>query len=70
LDSQRSTLRFFQKIPQCGISFNFKKLKDKALRLAFKNAIDILAENPYAGSQKTGDLRGIYGYEVLVIIKR
>ena len=42
----------------------FKKLKDKGLRTAFKSAIDILADNPYTGSQKTGDLRGIYGYDV------
>jgi len=42
----------------------FKKLKDKQLLRAFKNAVDILKENPYAGSQKTGDLRGIYGYDV------
>ncbi|MCL2827258.1 MAG: type II toxin-antitoxin system RelE/ParE family toxin [Oscillospiraceae bacterium] len=42
----------------------FKKLKDQGLLTAFKNAIDKLAENPYSGSQKTGDLRGIYGYDV------
>ena len=42
----------------------FKKLKDKGLRSAFKSAIDILADAPYTGSQKTGDLRGIYGYDV------
>ena len=41
-----------------------KKLKDKGLRTAFKSAIDTLADNPYMGSQKTGDLRGIYGYDV------
>jgi len=42
----------------------FKKLKDKGLRTAFKGAIDTLADNPYAGSQKTGDLRGVFGYDV------
>jgi len=41
-----------------------KKIKDKQLLGAFKNAIDKLKENPYVGSQKTGDLRGIYGYDV------
>jgi mRNA interferase RelE/StbE len=41
-----------------------KKIKDKQLLGAFKNAIDKLKENPYIGSQKTGDLRGIYGYDV------
>ena len=42
----------------------FKKLKDKQLLKAFKNAIDKIKENPYIGSQKVGDLRGIYGYDV------
>ena len=42
----------------------FKKLKDKHLLRAFKDAIDKLKENPYVGSQKGGDLRGIYGYDV------
>ena len=42
----------------------FKKIKDKHLLRAFKNAIDKLKENPYIGSQKVGDLRGIYGYNV------
>ena len=42
----------------------FKKIKDKQLRLAFKNAIGVLKKTPYVGSQKTGDLRGIYGYDV------
>ena len=41
-----------------------KKIKDKQLLGAFKNAIDKLKENPQVGSQKTGDLRGIYGYDV------
>ena len=41
-----------------------KKIKDKQLLGAFKNAIGKLKENPYVGSQKTGDLRGIYGYDV------
>jgi len=42
----------------------FKKLKDKQLLRAFKNAVDKLKKDPYIGSQKTGDLRGIYGYDV------
>ena len=41
-----------------------KKIKDKQLLRAFKSAIDRLKENPYIGTQKTGDLRGIYGYDV------
>lgn len=42
----------------------FKKIKDKQLLAAFKSAIDKLKENPYIGSQKTGDLSGIFGYDV------
>jgi len=39
-----------------------KKIKDKHLLAAFKSAIDKLKENPYVGSQKTRDLRGIYEF--------
>ena len=42
----------------------FKKVKDKQLLSAFKSAIDKLKSDPYVGTQKTGDLRGIYGYDV------
>ena len=42
----------------------FKKIKDKRLLAAFKGAIDKLKNDPYIGAQKTGDLRGIYGYDV------
>jgi len=42
----------------------FKKLRDKKLKLAFKSAIDTVSSNPYTGTQKTGDLKGIYGYDV------
>jgi mRNA interferase RelE/StbE len=41
-----------------------KKLKDKRLIAAFKAAIDKLRVNPYIGTQKTGDLSGVYGYDV------
>ena len=41
-----------------------KKIKDKHLLAAYKNAIDDLRKDPYIGTQKTGDLRGIYGYDV------
>jgi mRNA interferase RelE/StbE len=41
-----------------------KKIKDKPLLAAFKEAIDKLKANPYIGTQKVGDLRGIYGYDV------
>jgi len=42
----------------------FKKIKDKQLLAAFKSTIDKLKSEPYIGTQKTGDLRGIYGYDV------
>jgi mRNA interferase RelE/StbE len=41
-----------------------KKIKDKQLREAFKTAIDKLKKDPYIGTQKAGDLRGIFGYDV------
>ena len=42
----------------------FKKIKDKQLLSAFKSAIDRLKVDPYIGTQKAGDLRGVYGYDV------
>ena len=42
----------------------FKKLKEKPLKEAFKRSIQELAENPYLGEVKQGDLHGIYGYDV------
>jgi mRNA interferase RelE/StbE len=41
-----------------------KKIKDKRLLAAFKTAIDKLEKDPYIGRAKTGDLSGIYGYDV------
>ena len=41
-----------------------KKIRDKQLLAAFKTAIDKLKKDPYIGTQKTGDLRGIFGYDV------
>ena len=41
-----------------------KKIKDKHLLAAFKEAIDKVKLDPYIGGLKTGDLRGIYGYDV------
>lgn len=41
-----------------------KKIKDKSLLASFKTAIDELEKDPYIGTQKVGDLRGIYGYDV------
>jgi mRNA interferase RelE/StbE len=41
-----------------------KKIKDKRLLAAFKEAVDILKADPYVGTQKVGDLRGIDGYDI------
>jgi len=41
-----------------------KKIKDKQLLTAFKAAIDKLKIDPYIGTQKVGDLRGVFGYDV------
>lgn len=42
----------------------FKKLKEKGLKDAFRKALETISQNPYAGESKTGDLAGIYGYDV------
>lgn len=41
-----------------------KKIKDKNLIQKIKLAINKIAENPYIGQAKKGDLSGIYGYDV------
>ncbi len=42
-----------------------KKIKDRELKLKFKEKIEKIAENPYIGTMKVGDLDGIYGYDVI-----
>lgn len=42
----------------------FKKIKEKGLRKAFENSLTNIAENPYIGSAKVGDLASLYGYDV------
>ncbi len=42
----------------------FKKIKDKHLQEAMKDALAKIAENPYIGEAKVGDLAGIFGYDV------
>jgi mRNA interferase RelE/StbE len=41
-----------------------KKIKDKNLKQAFHDALIKIKADPYIGTMKTGDLRGIYGYDV------
>lgn len=42
----------------------FKKLKDKQLKIAFKEAVISIRENPEIGEAKTGDLSGIYSLDI------
>lgn len=41
-----------------------KKLKDKKLKMLYQKAIDRIRENPAVGEAKTGDLSGVYGYDI------
>lgn len=41
-----------------------KKLKDKRLKTPYHEAIDKICENHLAGEPKTGDLSGIYEYDI------
>ena len=41
-----------------------KKLKDKKLKALYQEAIDKIREDHLIGSPKTGDLAGIYGYDI------
>jgi len=42
----------------------FKKLKEQGLQTAYREALNKLAVDPYVGSLKTGDLAGIYCFDV------
>lgn len=41
-----------------------KKLKDKQLKDKYKKAIDLIVSDYTVGSLKSGDLAGIYGYDI------
>ena len=41
-----------------------KKIKDKRLKALYQEAIDRVLEDHTIGEEKTGDLRGIYGYDI------
>jgi len=41
-----------------------KKLKDKPLKKKFAKAIIEIRRNPEVGRRKTGDLSGIWGYDI------
>ncbi|MCI9192474.1 MAG: type II toxin-antitoxin system RelE/ParE family toxin [Acutalibacter muris] len=42
----------------------FKKLKDKRLKTLYQAAIDEIRHDHMVGQMKTGDLAGIYGYDI------
>jgi mRNA-degrading endonuclease RelE of RelBE toxin-antitoxin system len=41
-----------------------KKLKDKKLKSLYQQAIDEIREDYTVGEEKTGDLSGVYGYDI------
>lgn len=41
-----------------------KKLKDKKLKLLYQEAVDRICEDHTVGEAKTGDLSGVYGYNI------
>lgn len=41
-----------------------KKLRDKELKQKYKTAIEAICADPFIGNAKTGDLSGIYGYDI------
>lgn len=42
-----------------------KRIKDKELKTRLKEVIEKIVEDPNIGVMKTGDLAGIYGYDVI-----
>ena len=41
-----------------------KKIRNKQLKSELKNAIMQIANDPYIGEAKMGDLQGLFGYDV------
>ena len=41
-----------------------KKLKDKKLKQLYQEAINAILEDPTIGEEKTGDLKGVRGYDI------
>lgn len=41
-----------------------KKIKDKRLKEQFQKAVDEICKDHTVGEAKTGDLSGVYGYDV------
>lgn len=48
-----------------GVAEKFlKKVREKGLKKAFKIALGKISSDPYIGELKTGDLAGVYCYDV------
>lgn len=41
-----------------------KKLKDKKLKMLYQEAVDKIKEDYTVGEVKTGDLSGVFGYDI------
>ena len=41
-----------------------KKIREKALKKAFKEALEEISRDPYIGELKTGDLAGVYCLDI------
>lgn len=41
-----------------------KKIKDRKLKMLYQEAIDRIREDHTVGEAKTGDLSGVYGYDI------
>ena len=41
-----------------------KKLRDKKLKMLYQDAVDKIREDHTIGEIKTGDLSGVYGYDI------
>jgi mRNA-degrading endonuclease RelE of RelBE toxin-antitoxin system len=42
----------------------FKKLKEKPLKILFRQAINEILIDPYVGEAKVGDLSGVFCYDI------
>ena len=43
------------------------KLKDKILKSLHEGAIEMICEDYSIGEEKTGDLAGMYGYDIYIL---
>ena len=46
-----------------------KKLKDKRLKALYQEAIDRILEDHTVGEAKTGDLAGVFGYDIYYYVE-